>query len=269
MRFEEFETAKPAELKRLAKQCFEESQEEYVSNEQKVSLLLEAQFYVAEADRRSGGRIALRDLILEIIVILLIGFEIILAIKQGIDEDKLMDKQNGILSSLQQSTSATASTLQGLLTLTGTMNESTSKTASTLGALESTTKIMNRAVHDQIELFYDPSVLLSYDPGGNRVLFVNTGRSSLTLSLLKMDGQTKNIGGNKLLSAGSTIYVEIPSEYKKWSDLPKGSGRNVPVEAHLTNELGRKYVLSGGLFFVWENDKIVVHGQNYSLTPEQ
>jgi hypothetical protein len=158
LNFEQFDSAKRSDLRNLAKECFDKSQAEPESSEKKASLLLEAQFYMAEMDRRQGGRTAWRDLLLEIVVILLIGFEIVLALKQGNDEDQLMDKQNRILFGLQQSTSDTATTLKGLLTMTATMNESASATAKTLVAVESTSKETSKALQDQLSLFYQPSV---------------------------------------------------------------------------------------------------------------
>lgn len=269
MNFEEFEKAKAADLKRMAKERFEESQSESLLGEQKVSLLLEAQFYVSELDRRISGRIAIRDLVLEIIVIVMIGLEILLAIKQGKDEDRSMDKQNAILGSLQQSTSATASTMQGLLTLTGTMNTSTASTAKTLGALEETTKTMNRGVHDQIALFYDPSVAVTYDANQNRMLFVNSGRSSLTITRLRMDGREINIGGVKRVAAGTSWYFEMDKEYEQLSSqLPKTSMKTDPIEAQLLNEMGQSYTMNAGLIYIWENDKLTVHPQTYSIVAD-
>src|SRR2546430_8667826 len=98
--FEEFEKATQRELRERAKECFEKAQPDLFTeaNYANTALLQEAQFYMSELERRAGSRIALRDLLLEIVVIFLIGGEILLGIKAGRDEDKLMDKQNKILS---------------------------------------------------------------------------------------------------------------------------------------------------------------------------
>jgi hypothetical protein len=99
--------------------------------------------------------------------------------------------------------------------------------------------------------------------------FMNTGRTSIILRTLKVDGQVKNLAGTKLIAAGSALYVQLENEYKSISSqLPKGTARFVPVEAHLENELGKHFVLNGALYLVWENDKVSVHGQNYSIQPE-
>ena len=257
----------------MAKHCFDKSQQEIAAADYKVLLLSEAQFYVAELDRRSSGRIALRDLILEIVVILMIGMEIGLAIKQGADEDSSMNKQDTILTSLQQGTSATASTLQGLLTLTGTMNESTATTAKTLNSLENTTRVMNQGVHDQIALFYDPSVVITYDATQKKIVLSNTGRSAITITEFKLNGSALSfVGGGdaaRTIPEGSGYQIDNGSQYSTWeSQIPKGGGMVVPVIATLKNELGRTYHLQAALYVFWQNDKLTVYTQTYSITPD-
>ena len=129
---------------------------------------------------------------------------------------------------------------------------------------------MNKGVHDQISLFYDPSIALTFDSALNRVLLTNTGRTRLTVTSLKVNGVAANIPGMRLIAAGTSMYLEFAEEYKKYSStLIKGSSLNVPIEAHLENENRKHFVLNGNLFFVWENDKVTVHGQNTSVLPEQ
>lgn len=223
-----------------------------------------------ELDRRSSGWISWRDLFLEVVVIGLIGFEIVLAIKQGRDEDALMAKQNGILATQERSTSATASAVRGLSDLTRAMGDSTSASAKTLISLRTLTETMNRGVQDQVQLFYDPSVALMYLQDQNRLNFINSGRSGLTMTALSIDGQPKNLDGPKLIAGGTTLYVEVADLYDAVSkSLTKGTVRDVPIEVTLQNELGKKFRMNANLFFVWEKDKVAVHGQTYSLSPEQ
>jgi hypothetical protein len=269
MTFEDFEKAGKRDLKREAKQCFDECIDQSITGDVRTARLLEAQFYMGELDRRSSSRIALRDLLLEIVVILLIGAEIGLAVKQGTDEDRLMDKQNGILTKLQNATSDTATSVKALSDITKAMGDNTSASAKTLLSLRTTTETMNKGVHDQISLFYDPSFALTYNTEQNRIQFMNTGRTSLKLTVVKMNGEMKNLGGTKLISPGTYQYVEVVEEYKKIaSGLAKGAFLSVPVEAHLENEIGKHYVMNGALFFIWENDKITVHAQTISVQPE-
>ncbi len=277
MTFEEFENASPQTLREHAKACFDEPKTIYMTGDLVAVRLLEAQFYMSEMDRRQGEgdrrfnrRIALRDFILEAVVILLIGVEIALAIKQGRDEDRLMDKQNGILTGMQTSALAEAETLKTLTRTMDKMNGNASTTAETLRVLKSTTVTMNQGIHDQLSLFYDPSIALTYDTEKNRMNFMNTGRTALKLKALKMNGEMKNLGGTKLIAAGTIQYVEVENEYKSISSgLPKGAVSSVPVEAHLESEIGKHFVMTGALLFVWQNDKVTVHPQTISVIAEQ
>jgi hypothetical protein len=278
MNFDEFEKANDDDLKAEAKRCFDESRALTPADlPYKAPLMLEAQFYMQERDRRDSSRVALRDLRLEVVVIVLIGIEIVLsvvgiviAIREGNAQATLTEKQTGILTSLQQSSSDTAGTLKGLLETTGKMNISASSTAGTLQNLEGTTKAMNKAAQAQLSLFYDPSIALTYDSALNRVLLTNTGRTRLTVTSLKVNGVVANIAGMKVIAAGTNMYLEFAEGYKHYSStLIKGSSLNVPIGAHLENENRKHFVLNGNLFFVWENDKVTVHGQSMSVLPEQ
>ena len=94
MTFEEFEKAKPRELRAKAKSYFEAAQAPGHTGERVTSFLLEAQFYMGEIDRRHDSWISLRDLVLEIVVILLIGWEIF----EGNKQASVLDKQLTVLN---------------------------------------------------------------------------------------------------------------------------------------------------------------------------
>ena len=158
--------------------------------------------------------------------------------------------------------------LKSLADVIKTMSDSTSASAKTLSSLRTTTETMNTGVHDQIALFYDPAVAMTYDMEHNRINLVNTGRTGVKIASVKVNGEMANIGGIKLVSAGTTMYIEVVKYYKDISAaLPKGSGHSFPVEIGLENELGKHFTLSGALYFVWDNEKVVVHGQTISLWP--
>jgi hypothetical protein len=106
MEFEEFEKAKLRDLKREAKERFTEYKDPRTGELDRPALLLEAQFYMNEMDRRHDNWIAWRDFILEVIVIGLIGMEILLG-----------DQQTKILQNLSTSSSATVKVLQDQLEL--------------------------------------------------------------------------------------------------------------------------------------------------------
>lgn len=81
MRVEEVGKLTRAQLRDKANECFRLA--ELTSTIDKPALLLEAQFYMRELERRFDSRASLRDLILEVIVIALIGWEIHMSYRHG------------------------------------------------------------------------------------------------------------------------------------------------------------------------------------------
>lgn len=103
MTFEEFQAAKKTDLKEKANECFRKYGDPNIGGLDKPALLLEAQFYMNEMERRHQTWISWRDLILEVVIIVLIGAEIWLG-----------NKQDTVLGQLQSSGAATAATLAAL-----------------------------------------------------------------------------------------------------------------------------------------------------------
>ena len=128
MTFEEFDKAGSHELRAEAKTCFENDLGMTGSWDRRAARLIEAQFYMQELDRRDedkerqhSRRIEKRDLLLEVWVIALICGEIILsvvgiwlAIKQGNDDDTLMEKQTAVLEGLSKSMNTTLETMKSV-----------------------------------------------------------------------------------------------------------------------------------------------------------
>lgn len=106
MRVEEFERLTKKQLRQKADECF--VQLSTAGTLDKAGILAEAQFYVREIDRRYESWISLRDLILEIVVILLIGLELYFGITEG-------NKQAIILGQMNSSTAATVTSMGNLV----------------------------------------------------------------------------------------------------------------------------------------------------------
>lgn len=79
MTFAEFEKAGPRELRESARGCFEKANSYSDSWDGRAPHLIEAQFYLAEIDRRESAKIVRRDFRTELIIIFLIGLELIIA----------------------------------------------------------------------------------------------------------------------------------------------------------------------------------------------
>ncbi len=108
MKTEDFANATEMELRQKANECFESL--ESSGSAERPALLIEAQFYIDEIERRKQDRVAARDYMLEkivlgleIIVVLLISLELI----EG-------NKQFKVLDELARSASMTASSIRSL-----------------------------------------------------------------------------------------------------------------------------------------------------------
>jgi hypothetical protein len=123
MRFEEFEKAKLKHLRREAKSCFSRYQDPNTGGLDKPALLLEAQLYMNEMDRRHGSYIAWRALALEMIVIALIGWEIVMGYRAERLQTTNFDAEQVVFENLQQSSAATAQTLSSEQSIMQSMND--------------------------------------------------------------------------------------------------------------------------------------------------
>jgi hypothetical protein len=108
------------ELKLAIEGCFEHAPD--ASPTDRLAILQEAEFYTKELDRRSDSWVSIRDLILEIIVIGLIGWEIHMGYRQAADEATEFAQQQKIFQNLETSSQATADTLTALKTTMQAMN---------------------------------------------------------------------------------------------------------------------------------------------------
>ncbi|HYU45933.1 MAG TPA: hypothetical protein VEK84_07115 [Terriglobales bacterium] len=103
MTAEELAHLSERELRQRANESF--AQAESAGGLDKPYLLAEAQFYLRELERRADARISLRDLILEVVVIVLIGFEIVIGvvgIREGTEQFRLAADALIALKSLQK-----------------------------------------------------------------------------------------------------------------------------------------------------------------------
>lgn len=235
MTYEQFVHASDEELRQHATECFAQA---YATGPlDRPAYLLEAQFCIGELERRQAdverrkhNRIAWRDLLLEIVVIVLIGWEIGLGIKQGSDEDALMDKQTKVLDDLNTNSSLTAATLKNLLSAS------------------------------QVQYDLDHRVLLNLDP--------QMGMYE-TLSITNLSPRNVRIAGRRIgvlpatfkredeleIIPGHTANVRLPTLFQALSKrAPEGAANYrrsgaIPIELYLRSDDGTewvaKYRLSG------------------------
>jgi hypothetical protein len=230
MRFEEFEKAKLTDLKSEAKSRFSVYEDPNTGGMDKAALLLETQFYMNEMDRRHDNSIARRDLILELIVIGLIGMEIVLGWCQG----KVIDKQTKILQNVSASSSATVKALQ-----------------------------------DQLDLFYEPSVAGSFVPTTKEFNLLNNGRANIELWGSKLAaGKPILFNRAEVLPLNAGYKFGAGSLYNELSQLVKrGSQMNLPYDIYLKNERGKEYIAHFQLAVFWQQDTLTIFTQLNGIEP--
>jgi hypothetical protein len=244
VKLEEFEKWKKKELRQRIDDCFEHAQE--TEAEDRLAVLLEAQFYTRELEHRNDSWVSIRDFILEILVIALIGWEIHMGYKQESQQSDLFEKQQQVLTNLEQSSAATATALE---------------------SLKSTTETMNAAIQDEANLNYRVSVDVSFDAGSKRVIIVNKGRSDVWLWGDKL-GNEKAVfeKAPRAVSSGGFYYILGDTFYDEMSKTPKDASVTVPFSLFLRNGNGKDYVVTSQFNAVWQKDTLNIHTQTISIT---
>jgi hypothetical protein len=105
MNTEEFEKATEKDLRRKANDCFDKLKDS--GSQEWPALLMAARFYLDEIERREHDSVARRDLMLELVVIVLIGLELYFGIAGG-------NAQMEALQNLNASTGQTAIAMKAL-----------------------------------------------------------------------------------------------------------------------------------------------------------
>jgi hypothetical protein len=217
-----------------------------LADEKGPAYLAKAQFYMRELEHRHDSWISLRDLILEIVVILLIGGEIILGYCQGRDAAKASALEQQVLTNLQKSSAATVSTLQ---------------------SLQKTTEEMNKNIGTEVGLNYDVAVEVTFDNQVKHVNISNKGRTNVYVWGDKLDQQKPLIDTKgKMIAPGGSYYIIADTFYEELgTKLPKGSQRLVPFSVFLKNENGDEFIVECQFFAVWYLDNLTIHTQTTSV----
>jgi hypothetical protein len=221
-------------------------------HEQEPAVLAKAQFYLRQLEHRWDSWISTRDLILEIIVILLIGGEIYMGIRQERQQQSNFKAEQGVLTN---------------------MLVSSQKTADTLTDLQATTKVMSDSLQKELGLFYDVSLSIRYDIATKQLLFTNKGRTNLILWGLGSDflGIPPIIieKEGRVIAPSTEYFLGMPEIY---SDISRrfqaGATGFVPFEAYVKNEKGEEFVAHFKIGVYWENETMKLGTQVVSISPE-
>jgi len=221
LELKEIENMSKKQLKRAIQDCFEYAPE--ANPVDRLAVLQEAQFYSQELDRRHDSWVSIRDFILEIVVIGLIGWEIFLGYRQERFQSITFAQQQEVLKNLQQSSAATAGTLV---------------------ALEETSEQMNEAVQKELAVAYEVSLNVKYDITSDRILITNEGRTNVALwgskvgkSGIVMEKTPRTLTPNVPYSIpGPEVAAGLSGV------LPPGGFRPLPFVMSVKNERGEEFV---------------------------
>jgi hypothetical protein len=248
MRVEEVEKLSKKELRARANACFAQAE---VPGYERGPLLFEAQFYMRELEHRADSRVSIRDLILEIVVIALIGWEIHMGYRQSADQATEFGQQQKIFQNLETSSQATADTMT---------------------ALKSTTENMNGALQKQLALFYDVSINVNYDQEKKRLILTNLGRTNVALWGTKFfdDAASIESQGRSLQANGGGYDINAARMYDyAIARMPKGQTGLAPFEIYLKNERSEEFVEHCYFGISWNGDVLKLAPQIASIVPER
>jgi hypothetical protein len=260
MDMEQLSTMTEAELHARANAHLEHLDIETESHHDKEHHVSQAQFYLAELDRRdqakerrASQRIARRDFWLEIGVIVLIGAELI----EG-------NKQTAVLDKLNQSSAATAATLTAVRQAQEASLETQKHTLENITA-------MNDALQNESDLNLLDVLQCSGSDSQGHIYLGNRGKASLFLWGSRYDSRSPVMqrtatvipyGGSHTLDV-SRLSKEL---FGETGDAPQ---RVVPYELYLKTANGKKYVGTSSFQIARIKGSLSIYGLAISITRKE
>lgn len=255
MNLKEFEKATKDELRQKASECFALAESE-PSGDDKIRHLLSAQFYLHEVEQREQSFISIRDLVLEIIVIVLIGLEIYFGIVGGNQQLKVLGKLSG-------SNDETAKTLTAVRQAQEASLDAQKHTLDNIVA-------MNTALQDELDLnFADVLQLVTYS--NESFSLTNRGRTELYLWGSRFDGQPPVMQQKaSVITLGANQSFDISRLTKKLlGEMADESQRQIPFELYLKAANGTKYVAKSNLVVNRHKDNLMINCWSIPITRKQ
>jgi hypothetical protein len=242
MNIEELAAFSEDELKSRANACFKDY--DIASAMTREHLITEAQFYLAEIERRKqaqdrieGANIADRDYKLELWVIGLIGAELLLAVVGlvfGWVEGK---KQADILDKLNTSSAETATTLTAVRQAQEASLETQKHTLENISA-------MNDALQNEFDLNLLDVLQCSGSDNLGHIFVTNRGKASLFLWGSRFDGRSPVMSKTaSVIPYGGSYTLDVsPLSKKLFGESGDALQRVIPYELYLKTANGKKYV---------------------------
>jgi hypothetical protein len=249
MNIEQLSTMTEADLQATADRHLLIIDGQYTSDMEKQYHVSQAQFFLAELDRRKqtqerveSGKIADRDYKLEKWVIWLIGAELVLAVVGLLFGWIEGAKQTKVLDQLNQSGAATAATLTALQKAQEASLDTQQHTLDNIIT-------MNNALQDQLDQNLTGAIQYGGGMSGNgiyRVNLDNNGKDVLSLWGNKFGNNSPAMKKQPtILNPGDSVTLDISDLIAKAQKQQGSSGLNIPIELYLTRDDGTKYVAKG------------------------
>jgi hypothetical protein len=228
MTFEEFQSARDIDLLFETKRCFDKYNSPLTGGGDKPACLLEAQFYIQELGRREDSKIARRDFRLELIVILLIFAEIVIALYEGHAQAVITASQTQILENLQSSTKSTADSLAA-----------------------------------QMKLQYEVFVNVQYNGSKGLSLF-NNSKNEIVFFGIKVGNHSSkpNKGGPEPIAGLNMKSIYLEEFYPGLFDnLPQQGAVALPIVLYLKSANQDEYIAEGTFTFLRKGSMVSGSGE--------
>lgn len=227
MTVEEFQSATASQLREKANDCFTKAAQ--TGSGDWPGLYMEAQFYLAEIERRESAKVSKRDYKLEIWVIILIGVEIALSVLGLVIGYGEGAKQITALNSLNQSTAMTASNISKL---TEAQTELTTAQKNTVNALQDQLEILRQQQKQRLaELTKQPVIgarshILEITPttAKYQVVLQNSSEVAAREFMVYFEAEGGTSGVSVVISDSRSSSVYIPL-------LGPGAKQNISLNA--------------------------------------
>jgi hypothetical protein len=231
-----------------------------------------ADLFVRELERRRDywSWVSWRDLVLEIIVICLIGWEIRLSYQQDTQQSKNFTAQQGVLGTMDTSASKTASAMTTLQTEQPKLVTAQQQSLETLrNTLKSITS-MNALLDQQVKMAYVVSVVLTYEVAPKQIRIENQGRTAIYLRGGKVENEPPSkLKDPRLIPAAAYYSLDVPVLFDFFNaQADKNSMHRKSYEFYFLNAEGKQYVLHGYFNGRWQTDKLEIQSTMTSCKPE-
>jgi hypothetical protein len=268
MNIEELTKMTESELHARANAHLEHLDDATTSELQKEHYVSQAQFYLAEIDRREqaqerieSARIARRDYKLELWVIWLIGAELLLAVLGLIFGWVEGKKQMEVLNNLNQSSAETAATLTAVRQAQEASLDTQKHTLENIVT-------MNDALQEQIDWNFADVLQMSGSSGDGRFSLVYRGRTNLFLWGSMFDGESPVMQQKATtLTLGNSYNFDISRLL--FEKMTEGSQEHVPFELYLKASNGTKYVAKSTLAVTRQKDNLMIWCETIAITRKQ